>query len=107
MLVIENSSKRYCKMKIVRLVAQCIDADSGDLIEESILNEAPLTKAKTLKELGYAHIEQIDFLQKIQDFKIKHQIVLSSVNICPNCACKTKKVGVFKSVLSHLLLSTL
>ena len=77
--------------KVIRFVAQCINAENGDLIEESILKEETLTKAKTLKELGYLHIEQIDFLQKIQDFKTKHQIILNAVNICPKCASKTKK----------------
>ena len=61
--------------KVVRFIAQCIDSDSGDIIEEAIMNEESLSKAETLKMLGYTHIEQIDFLQKIQDFKIKHQIM--------------------------------
>ena len=43
--------------KIVRFIAQCIDANSGDWIEESILNEEVLDKANTLKNLGYTHIE--------------------------------------------------
>mgnify|MGYP003390067349 CR=1 FL=1 len=60
--------------KVVRFIAQCIDSDSGDIIEEAIMNEESLSKAETLKMLGYTHIEQIDFLQKIQDFKIKHQM---------------------------------
>ncbi len=89
--------------KVVRFVAQCIDADSGDLIEELILKEEVLSKAATLKELGYTHIEQIDFLQKIQDFKIKHQIILNIINTCPTCACKTKRVGVFKSKFHAVL----
>ena len=88
---------------MVRYIAQCIDANSGDLIEESILNEEILTKAKTLKELGYTHIEQIDFLQKIQDFKIKYQIILNGVKTCPTCRSKTKKVGVFKSKFHAVL----
>lgn len=56
--------------KVVRFIAQCIDADSGDIIEESIMNEEALSKAETLQGLGYTHIEQIDFLQKIQDLKL-------------------------------------
>ena len=59
--------------KVVRFIAQCIDTDSGDIMEESIMNEEVLSKAETLNGLGYTHIKQIDFLQKIQDFKIKHQ----------------------------------
>jgi len=51
--------------KIIRFVAQCIDAKSGDLTEESIVNEEVLTKAETLNGLGYVHLEQIDCLQKI------------------------------------------
>ena len=89
--------------KVIRFVAQCINADNGDVIEESILKEEALTKAKTLKELGYLHIEQIDFLQKIQDFKTKHQIILNTVDKCPKCASKTKKVGVFKSKFHAVL----
>jgi hypothetical protein len=89
--------------KVVRFVAQYIDAESGDLIEESIIKEETLSKACTLKELGYTHIEQIDFLQKIQEFKIKHQIILNTVSTCPTCACKTKKVGVFKSKFHAVL----
>ena len=46
--------------KVIRFVAQCINADNGDVIEESILKEEALTKAKTLKELGYLHIERAD-----------------------------------------------
>ena len=89
--------------KVIRFVAQCINSENGDLIEESILKEEVLTKAKTLKELGYLHIEQIDFLQKIQDFKTKHQIVLNTVNTCPKCTSKTKKVGIFKSKFHAVL----
>jgi len=42
-------------------------------------------------------------LQKIQDFKIKHQIILNAVSTCLTCACKTKKVGVFKSKFHAVL----
>ena len=89
--------------KVVRFIAQYVDADSGDLIEEAVIKEDVLSKAETLKGLGYTHIEQIDFLQKIQDFKIKHQIILNAVSTCPTCACKTKKVGVFKSKFHAVL----
>ena len=64
--------------KVVRFIAQYVDADSGDLIEEAVIKEEALSKAETLKGLGYTHIEQIDFLQKIQDFIIKHQIISNS-----------------------------
>jgi hypothetical protein len=56
-----------------------------------------LSKAETLHGLGYLHVEQIDLLQKVQDIKIKHQIVLNSVEICPMCGGKTSKRGLFSS----------
>lgn len=81
----------------IRLIAQCYDIETGDLIEEEVLNDSNISKATNLKDLGYLHVEQIDFLQKIQDFKIKHQIILSPLNVCPSCRRKTKKTGKFKS----------
>lgn len=54
--------------KIIRFVAQYIDFDSGNLIEESIIKEEALSKADTLKGLGYTHIEQIDFFTKDSRF---------------------------------------
>jgi len=81
----------------MRFVAQHYDVATGKILDESILESTALSKASTLKELGYLHVEQIDFLKKIQDFKIKHQIVLSSVTTCPLCNAPTKKAGFFKS----------
>ena len=62
--------------KVIRFLAQCIDQNTGDVLEESIMNEEVLQKATILQELGYTHIKQINFLQQMQDFKIKHQIIL-------------------------------
>jgi hypothetical protein len=81
----------------VRFVAQHYNVATGKTLDESILGNTFLSKASTLKELGYLHIEQIDFLKKIQDFKIKHQIILSSITTCPLCNSPTKKAGTFKS----------
>ena len=81
----------------IRLVAQHYNIKTGDTIEESVLREDQLIKAEALSEFGYRHIEQIDFLKKIQDFKIERQIKLNCLPICPKCKSKTKKSGLFKS----------
>jgi hypothetical protein len=81
----------------IRLIAQHYHAETGEILEETILRDDKLSKAETLKELGYLHVEQIDFLQKIQDFKIKHQIMLNALRTCPICNLKTQRLGVFKS----------
>ena len=83
--------------KAIRFIAQMYDVNSGNVMEESILQEEVLSKAETLKELGYLHIQQIDFLQKIQDFKLGHQITLNCLTVCPVCHSKTKKTGTFTS----------
>ena len=75
--------------KVIRFLAQCIDQNTGDVLEESIMNEEVLQKATILQELGYTHIKQINFLQQMQDFKIKHQIILNTVDTCPSCKSKT------------------
>ena len=49
----------------IRFVAQHYDVATGKTVNESILVDAALSKAATLKELGYLHVEQIDFLKKI------------------------------------------
>ena len=89
--------------KIIQFVARCVDASSGELIEESIMREELVEKAPTLKELGYLHVEQIDFLQLIQDFKIKHQILLNIATTCPLCSSKTRKHGLYKSQFHAVL----
>lgn len=81
----------------IRVIAQYYDIPTGDIIEESVVTEEQIIKAKTLKELGYLHIEQIDFIQKIQDFKIKHQIRLNKAETCPVCQKKTVKNSKFTS----------
>jgi hypothetical protein len=81
----------------IRLIAQNYNIETGAVVEEMIVKDEKISKAGTLKELGYLHIEQIDFLQKIQEFKISHQIKLNHLTKCPICNSKTHKMGVFKS----------
>lgn len=83
--------------RMIRHIAQCYDSETGVIIEESVLKDEEVSKAQTLKELGYLHLEQIDFLQKIQDFKIKQQIILYTPEVCPNCGSKARKEGSFNS----------
>ena len=81
----------------IRLVAQYYDRASGEVIESSIFHDAELNKAETLGEFGYTHVEQINLLHSIQEFRIKHQIVLNCLDICPECKSKTNKAGIFTS----------
>ena len=96
--------------KVIRFVAQCINADNGDVIEESILKEEALTKAKTLKELGYLHIEQIDFLQKISIYSLYFlqiytlKILQNILNIQCNSIFKIFLYNVHLHVLFRVIL---
>ena len=42
----------------IRFVAQHYEVASGNTLEESVLHDGKLSKAKTLKEFGYLHVEQ-------------------------------------------------
>jgi hypothetical protein len=46
----------------IRLVAQNYDIRTGKIIEEEIIKDEKVSKAHTLKELGYIHIEQREHL---------------------------------------------
>ena len=81
----------------IRLISQYYDRTSGEVLESIIFHDEELKKAETLNQLGHTHVEQIDLLQKIQEFKIKHQIVLNSIDTCPNCQSRTQKSGIFPS----------
>ena len=81
----------------MRFVAQHYDVATGKILDESILESTALSKASTLKELGYLHVEQIDFLKKIQDFKIKQQMELYTPTNCPLCNLRIRKQGTFSS----------
>lgn len=89
--------------KGIRFIAQSYDIATGEVIEEALLRDDHISKASTLKELGYLHAEQIDFLKKIQDFKIKQQMIESITAKCPKCGLKTTKQGVFDSKFHAVL----
>ena len=48
----------------IRFVAQNYDIRTGKVVQEVIIKDEKVSKAHTLSELGYIHIEQVDFLQK-------------------------------------------
>ncbi len=87
----------------IRILAQCYDSVSGDVIEEVVINDTEISKAKTLRDLGYLHKDQIGFLQKAQDLKIKYQLMLSSSDKCQKCGNKMSKRGVFDSKFHAIL----
>ena len=87
----------------VRIIAQYYDITTGDVIDADIISDDVLLKAPTLKEFGYLHEEQINIIKGLQDFKLKHQILLNYPKICPICNNKTHKHGVVKSTFHAAL----
>ncbi len=81
----------------IKITAEYIDLDTGIILKSETINTQEVNKAATLKDLGYLHIEQIELIAKIQDFKISHQILLSTPSICSVCGNKPHKLGKFKS----------
>jgi len=94
----------YGMAKNIRLLAQYYDTTTDEVIEETIIDNQEVLKATVLRDLGYNHKQQIDYLQKIQDFKLSYQLQLSPPIICPKCQGKLSKQGVFDSKF-HAVLS--
>lgn len=84
--------------KSIRFIAEYYDSNTGKVIQSKILRDTMLKRPATLKELGYMHSEQIELLQSIQDFKIKHESVLiNQITHCPKCKDKLASTGVHQS----------
>ena len=77
----------------IRLIAEHYDIESNKTISSKTIIEEQITKAATLRNLGYSHVEQIKIIQKIQDFKIAPQIILNCPEHCPTCGHKLRKNG--------------
>jgi len=84
----------------VRIIVQHYDQSTQEVISEKVLREDELKKPGCLKDLGYLHLEQIDLLSRIQDFKIGHQVkLINSDKSCPKCNGKIRAQGRYKSNL--------
>ena len=89
--------------KNIRLLAQCYDTTTGEVIEEIMIDDQEVFKARILKDLGYNHRQQVDYLQKIQDFRLRYQLQLSPPAACPKCKGALSKHGVFDSKFHAVL----
>ena len=87
----------------LRIIVEHYDIKTGVTIEATVIANEELSKATTLKEFGYLHIEQIDIIKKIQDVKLNQQIVLNTMSTCPKCNNKTRKDGKVKSTFHAAL----
>lgn len=81
----------------IKLTAEYFDIETGKVLASTVISTEKIDRAATLKNLGYLHVEQIDLIRKIQDFKISHQILLNAPTTCGVCGGSTQKLGKFKS----------
>ena len=89
--------------KNIRLLAQYYDTSTDEVIEEVIIEDQEVVKAAVLKDLGYNHKRQVEYLQRIQDFKLEYQLKLSPPSECPKCKGKLSKHGAFDSKFHAIL----
>jgi len=87
----------------IKILAQCYDSVSGDILEEVVINDTEVLKAKTLREVGYLHKDQIEILQKAQDLKLKHQLMLATPDKCQKCGNKISKRGMYDTKFHAVL----
>lgn len=82
----------------IRITIDYYNRETNETIESNIISDDVLTRAEELKDLGYRHYEQIELLQSIQDFKIKHQSILYDTQLhCPHCGKKSQRAGIRQS----------
>jgi hypothetical protein len=87
----------------IRILAQCYDNVSGDILEEVVINDTKVLKAKTLRGLGYLHQDQIEIIQKAQELKLKHQLMLTIPDKCQKCGNKISKRGMYDTKFHAVL----
>lgn len=87
----------------IKVIAQYYDIETGESLEEEVLGDGEVSRADTLIELGYRHVKQIEFLKKLQDFKIDKQMILHPPSICPKCGLKARKHGLFNAKFHAVL----
>jgi len=82
----------------IRFVAESYDIKSGEVIKSKVLREDKIKRPTTLKEFGYLHNEQIQFLEDIQNFKLLYETqLINEDSTCLNCGKKTALRGTRKS----------
>jgi len=82
----------------IRIIAQHYDNSTQEVLSEEVLRDSELAKPSNLKEVGYLHLEQIEILQKAQDFKISRQIkLINNDDVCPKCNGAIRSQGSYKS----------
>jgi hypothetical protein len=82
----------------IRFIAEYYDIESNEVVNSKILRSDTIKRPTTLKEFGYLHSEQIEFLKSIQDFKLQYEAKLINIETtCPTCGSKTASVGTRRS----------
>ncbi len=82
----------------IRFIAQCYTIETDEILESMTIREDAVKKPDHLKRLGYEHLEQIEIIQSIQDFKIKYESMLINTDpVCPLCGSKASPHGIRKS----------
>ncbi len=78
----------------IRITVEHYNAETQQVIETEVIRDAEVCKAGQLKDLGYLHSEQIELLQSLQDFKIRHQSALCNDDAqCPHAARRTTSLA--------------
>lgn len=83
----------------VRVVLEFYNSNSGEVTESKVIRDDKIKRPVKINELGYLHREQIEILESVQNFKIKHESVLINQEIsnCPLCGKKPKSSGIHQS----------
>lgn len=88
----------------IRITVEHYSTSDNIVLSRKNISEQVVVKPTNIDDLGYRHIEQIQILSALQDFKLEHQsCLLNADGICPKCNNKTTKFGMRKSKLHAVL----
>lgn len=84
-------------MSEYRLVIQK-KGDNGRFVNDEIIFAGKVERPESIIDMGLRHIQQIDIIQKIQDYILLQQSIYlkEDINFCPKCGHKLKKNGLNK-----------
>lgn len=87
----------------IRYIAQLVDEDSDEILDEQLLQTKLLTFPESFQAFGLRHAEQIALIKKSQDFTLKYQVEYFNKSDCPACGKKLRKQGLIESDFHDIL----
>ena len=82
----------------LKIIAQLENTETGEIIEEKVVQQKILVTPKSYNDFGFRHGKQVDLIKNSQDLLIKYECkLLCEHTKCPECGSKLRKQGTIES----------